>query len=252
MNYWESVMRAVRSADVVLFILDARMPELSRNIDLEEKLKKSGKISILVFNKVDLISNHRLGELKKKFPSSFFVSSTTNSGIKQLRTKLQILGKKMDFEKLEVGIVGYPNVGKSALTNILLRAAKTKVSPKAGTTTGLQWASSNTFKFLDSPGVIPLADSEIKLGVLGAKNPEKLRDPEGVAQAIISIFRENDIRDLEERYGIKVHKDDDEYDIFQKIGVEKKLMRKGGVVDEMRAAMMIIHDWRSGKLRIKN
>ena len=251
MNYWKSVMLAVKSADVVLFILDARMPELSRNIDLEEKLKRTGKKSLLVFNKIDLISERMLKELKNENPEAFFISCVYRIGIKDLRTRLQIISKEMKFEKLEIGIVGYPNVGKSAITNILSRGNKSKVSSRAGTTKGLHWASSNTFKILDSPGVIPFDDSEVKLGILGAKNPDKLQDPDVVAMEIIKIFENNNIQEIEKLYGVTHDKDEDEYDFFLKIGNTRKIFKKGGVVDENRVAYMIINDWNSGKLKLR-
>ena len=243
-------MRAIKDADVVLFVLDARMPELSRNKDLEAKLKASEKEVLLVMNKSDLVSQKKLSELEKRYPDAFFVSSSEKRGIGRLRFELQKLTKKLKVGKLEVGIVGYPNVGKSALTNILSRASKSKVSPKAGTTTGLQWASSTNFKILDSPGVIPSDDDEVKLGILGAKNPEKLRNLEKVALEIIKIFLENECSDLEKLYGFTIDEGEEEYEILIKIGETKKLLKKKGFVDEARTALMIVRDWQKGKLRI--
>lgn len=248
MGYWPEAMRAVKDADVILFILDARMPELSRNKDIERKLKESGKEFLIVFNKADLVSRERLRELMDENPGAFFVSVTEREGFAKLRLALQKIAKKMKV-KLEVGVVGYPNVGKSAITNVLSRANKSKVSSRAGTTTGLQWASTNSFKILDSPGVIPFEDDEAKLGLLGAKNPEKLKDVEKVALEIISVFLKKNARRLEEHYGIKVDSED-EYEILLKIGEKKNLIRKGGVVDEPRTALMIVREWQSGKLRV--
>jgi len=173
MGYWPAVMQTIKNADVVIFVLDARMPEISRNKDLEQKLNGSRK-EVLVFNKIDLISPTNLRKLQRENKGCFFVSSQNRKGISQLRLKLQMLTKSLKVENLEVGMVGYPNVGKSALTNVLTRAAKAKVSSKAGTTTGLQWIGGTKIKILDSPGAIPFDDDEVKLGILGAKNPEKL------------------------------------------------------------------------------
>ena len=243
-------MRAIKDADVILFILDARMPDLSRNKDLEKKLKNSGKAVLVAFNKIDLISSQKLKNLREKYPGNFFISVTEKKGVKELRVELMKLSKKIKVDKLEVGIVGYPNVGKSALTNLLSRAAKTKVSSKAGTTTSLQWASSSSFKILDSPGVVPFEDDEVKLGILGAKNPEKLKDPERVAIEIIKICLRNNEVEFRKHYGIG-SEESDEYEILIKIGESKKLLKKKGIVDEKRASMMIIRDWQSGKLSRK-
>jgi len=241
-------MSAIKSADVVLFVMDARMPELSGNKDLEEKFESSEKKVLRVFNKSDLISKKRLAALENKYLNSFFVSVKGKLGIEKLRIALRKISKELKVGKLEVGIVGYPNVGKSALTNVLSRGSKTQVSSKAGTTKGLQWASSSSLKILDSPGVIPYEDDEVKLGVLGAKNPEKLKDPESVAVAIVRLFLDNDFSNIEKYYGVKIQ--DDEYEILIDIGREKKLLKKGGVVDEQRVFFMIIRDWQNGKLKL--
>jgi len=249
MSYWSEVMRAIKTADIIMFILDARMPEISRNRDLEKKLISSGKKVLMVYNKVDLISSHSLKSLMKEHKNSFFVSVTDKIAISKLRIALFSLAKKHNV-KLEIGVVGYPNTGKSAIINVLLRASKTKVSSKAGTTTGVQWASSSKLKLIDSPGVIPFEDNEVKLGVLGAKNPERLKDPESVALEIIKIFLDDNNSNLYELYNIKIEKDRDEYEILLQIGDSRKLLKKGGVVDLQRTSLMIVKDWQKGKLKL--
>ena len=84
MGHWIDVMRAIKNADVILLILDARMPELSRNKDLEKKLKESGKEFLAVFNKIDLVSEETLNKLKKENPSAFFVSVVSKKGFAQM------------------------------------------------------------------------------------------------------------------------------------------------------------------------
>lgn len=247
MGHWTAAMKAIKDADIVLFILDARMPLVSRNKDLESKLEDSGKEFLLVFNKTDLISKEALSKLKKDNPKAFFTSDKPKD-VSKLRLALQIKAKKRKV-KLEVGIVGYPNVGKSALTNTLSRASKTKVSSRAGTTVEIQWASSNAFKIIDSPGVIPYEDDEVKLGILGAKNPEKLKEPESVATTIIKLIIDHNPKKLEDFYKFKIE-NKDEYEILLQIGKAKNLLKKGGLVEEHRTAMMIIKDWQTGKLRI--
>jgi ribosome biogenesis GTPase A len=249
MGFWSSVIDAIKEADIVLFILDARMPELSYNEDLAERIESLNKKVLLVLNKTDLVSKEVLSRLKKEYPHAFFVSGTKSFTVKRLRIALQIEAKKFSPEKLGVGIVGYPNVGKSAITNILSRGAKTKVSPRAGTTTGNQWAASSRFKIIDSPGVISFGDDEIKLGILGAKNPENIRNPEYVATEIIKIVLNNNPKRLEEIYNVKPESND-EYEILLQIGQSKKLLKKGGLVEETRTALMVIRDWQTGKLKI--
>lgn len=248
-GYWISAMKAIKDADIVLLVLDARMPELSRNRDLEDKLTESNKDFFLVFNKIDLISEAALIKLKKENPGAFFVSSGKNANIEQLYNSLQLKLKESPHKKLEIGVVGYPNVGKSSITNALSHSGKARVSKTAGTTKGNQWAISDQFKVVDSPGVIPFEDDEAKLGILGAKNPEKLRNPELVATEIIKIFLSLGSENLEKFYGFKIQTKD-EYEIMLQIGHAKGLLKKGGLVEENRTAMMIIHDWQTGRLRL--
>jgi ribosome biogenesis GTPase A len=249
MGYWSSVIGAIKYADIVLFVLDARMPELSRNKDLEERIESLNKKVLLVFNKVDLISKDVLTKLKKEYPEAFFVSGYKTFSMDKLRLALLAEAEKFPEKKLNVGIVGYPNVGKSVITNVLSRSRKTKVSSKAGTTKGNQWADSSEFRITDSPGVLSYGDDELKLGVLGAKNPEKLKNPEHVATEIIKILLNNDPKDLEENYNIKIT-EKDEYEILLQIGKSKNFLKKGGLVEEARTALMIIRDWQTGKLKI--
>lgn len=247
MGYWQRVIEVIKQADVILFIRDARMPDISHNLEIQKRIDEANKNCFTVFNKTDLISKKALEKLRKENKNAFFTSVSSKPNVSKLRVAIQKEAKKSK-EKLQVGIVGYPNVGKSAITNALLRQGKTKVSSKAGTTMGQQWVSNNQFKIIDSPGVIPFDDDEIKLGILGARNPEKLKTPEHVATTIIGIFLKNNIENLENHYGIKIE-DSDEYEILLQIGKKKNFLKKGGMVEEARTALMIIQDWQKGKLR---
>lgn len=247
MGFWQRVLNVIKQADVIIFVLDARMPELSRNTEIEKHIEEAGKKCLYVFNKIDLVSRNALEKLRKKHKNAFFTKVKGKPNVGRLRTALQIEAKRAD-EKVSVGIVGYPNVGKSAITNALLRSGKTKVASFAGTTTGTQWATGKKFKMIDSPGVIPFEDDEVKLGILGAKNPEKLKHPEIVAMEIIKLFLDLDKKKLESHYGVNIT-ETDEYEILLQIGKEKKLLQKGGVTDERRTSYMMIREWQTGKLR---
>lgn len=250
MGYWPVVKKVVKDSDVVLFVLDARMPEMSFNKELEKMVVKYGKEFVLVFNKIDLIPRRRLERLKRKFPDSFFVSGSKNIGMSRLKIGLLIRAKRNGILEPKIGVVGYPNTGKSSIINALAKSAKAKVSSSAGTTRNIQWIKAGSLKILDSPGVVPLEDREVSLGILGSKNPEKLKKPEKVVFNIIEMFVKSNINKLEEFYGIKVEKGEDVYEIMLKIGRRKQFLQKGGKVDENRTMFQIISDWQKGKLRI--
>ena len=251
MTFWEIVKGIVKKADAVVLVLDARMPELSRNQDLEILVSKSNKKLFMVLNKIDLVSPEHLAFLKKRYQHAFFVSGTQNEGISKLRTAILIAGKRDGIEKPKVGVVGYPNVGKSAIINALARRSKALMSSVAGTTRGIQIINAGNLQILDSPGVFPYGDDEIKLGILSAKSPEQIKRPDRLACAIIEMFLASNWRALEDFYKIKIDEvAPDSYEIMLQIGQQRKFLLKGGITDESRTALQIIRDWQTGKLKI--
>lgn len=265
MGYWPIVWRVVSDSDIILLILDVRMPELSRNKELERIISLKQKKVIYVFNKIDIVSQEYLENIKSKY-EGFFVSATKNMGVAELRRDLWIAISKMKIKEPRIGVVGYPNVGKSAVINVIVRRAKAKVAKHAGTTKGVQWVKAGGMFILDSPGVIPFEDNEVMLGVLGAKDPEKLRDAVKSAYEVIKIILNYDKNILERQYGISVsdlnHYEKFEnssmetnysnlsYEILGQIAVKKGLLLKGGIIDENRAAFLVIRDWQNGKLKL--
>lgn len=249
MGFWYTVKDILKEADIVLHVLDARMPELSRNNDVEKLADQYGKPIVMVYNKIDLISKSKLRDLREKNKYAYFVSGAKNIGLKKLKTGLLILGDKIGRDRAKIGIVGYPNVGKSSIINCLAYGARAAVAPVAGTTKGPQFVKAGGLKIIDSPGIVPVEDDEVKLGILSAKNPEKLRNPELVADEIIKLILKSDKGILEEFYKIKIDTEDC-YDIMLMIGKHKGMLKKGGIVDERKACIAIVRDWQTGKLRI--
>ncbi len=247
MGFWPVVINLIRESDIIVLVGDVRMPESSRNKALEELITKFGRHLVIVFTKIDLVSDVYLERIKNKYKDSFFVSGTRNININKLKIYLLILAKRLKIKMPKIAIVGYPNMGKSAIINALIKRARAKVSASAGTTRGIQWIKSSGFLLFDSPGVIPYNDGNIVLGILGSKNPEKLNNVERVASEIVKMFVNYDKNVLEDVYGIRVG---EEYsNILEEIARMKGFLLKGGIVDERRAALLILRDWQSGKLR---
>ncbi|PXY71236.1 hypothetical protein CXX78_00415 [Candidatus Parvarchaeota archaeon] len=247
MGYWPIVEKVIAESDFVLVVLDARMPEISENKGVFKMLKKHRKESFRIFTKIDLASEEVINKLRKEHPKAFFVSGIKNLGISNLKRSLLIEAKRKKISYPLIGIVGYPNVGKSAIINALSKRQKAKISRVAGTTKGIQWIKAGSLKIMDSPGIVPIEDNELKLGILGAKNPEKLKNLEKVSIGIIKIFIKNNSEKLENFYGVKIN-GKDAYEIFQEIGKSRKFLIKGGEIDENRTSLQIIRDWQSGKL----
>lgn len=271
--YWDSIKRIIIESDIVLEILDARLVELSRNEEVERLIKEIKRPVIFVVNKSDLASKQSIREQIEKLKQKgdvVFVSSKNRQSAKILISKIkqvfEIHGKRDMRKKLMskptpeyreakgdivVCVLGYPNVGKSSIINMLAHRKKVKVSRKAGTTHGIHWIkASDKIKLIDSPGVIPLReDDDIRYGLIGAKDTERLKDPEIVVGSIIKLFMKNNKKAFEDFYGIQIEKED--YDsIINQLGKKKSFLIKGGRIDENRTAVLIVKDWQQGRLRL--
>jgi hypothetical protein len=251
-GFWPVVGNVIKNSDVLLLIIDARMPELSRNFELEAKIERYNKPVLFVLNKADLLSATEIYALHKKYPRAFLVSGVKNTGFKKLKEGIMIVGKRIGTENsIRVGVVGYPNMGKSAVINCLAKGARAKVSSVAGTTRGTQWVRTGNLRIIDSPGVIPFKDKESTLGILTAKNPERLNNPEGVAVKLVKhLFKKNSER-AEKIFAIKEEDMQPDVDIIELIGKKRGYLLKGGVVDTNRTAMSILREWQRGKLGVR-
>ncbi len=265
MGFWPVVLNVLRNSDVVLLLVDARMPEVGRNSEIVNKIKE-GKKLIYVFNKIDLVSKKDIEELRWEYPDGFFVSSTKRTGVQKLKRFLEELASRKGSlhreacfaetggksysrgGSLRVGIVGYPNIGKSTLMNLLAPGARAKVSRVSGTTRKTQWVRVGRLRIMDSPGVIPFGDSGTRAGVMSGKDAHKIKNPEKVAIRIIEFLIKKDVGILRRCYGVD---GDDAYDVFGAIGRKKGYLVKGGVVDENRTAIKVIDDWQKGRINFR-
>ena len=271
--YWDLIARIINGSDLVLEILDARFVELSRNEEVERLVKEIGRPLIFVVNKSDLISRNGLEKQisgLKNYGEVVFISSKNKKSTKILLYAIKkvfkkygkreilenkIKGRKISYREAKaeivVGVLGYPNVGKSSVINALAHKKKVKVSKKAGTTHGIHWVkASNEIKLIDSPGVIPLSkDDEVRYGLIGAKDVEKLKNLEIVVNAIINLFIKSNKNSFEKFYDIKIISANPE-EIVNSISEKKRHLLKGGNPDKHRTCSMIIRDWQQGKLRL--
>lgn len=273
--YWDQITEIVREADIILEVLDARSIELSRNAHLEKIIKEHEKPRIFVVNKIDLVSKE---ELQKniallKLDVNDEVTYVTNKDKKSVRNLLgrirvvfskygkgrkykdPILAKPYRAARgdIIIGVVGYPNVGKSSIINALAFKKKVAVSSRAGTTHGIHWVNvGDDIRLIDTPGVIPLEYvDESNLAFIASRNPEKLKDPESAAARVIEKFiRERKHHVLEEFYKIKIDEQEDPFAMMEEIAMKKGLIRRGAEADTMRFSINLLRDWQRGNLRI--
>ncbi|MEM3374697.1 MAG: GTPase [Candidatus Woesearchaeota archaeon] len=243
-NYWNLVNKVIDESDLLLLILDSRMPELTRHKEIELKIKQKNKKLLYVLNKCDLITKEQAEEIKKNFKPSVFVSSTKKLGGTILYKKIMELVKGKESV---IGILGYPNVGKSSVINLLKGQKSASVSPVSGHTKGIQFVKRGKLKLIDTPGVLPFDEKDPeksieKQVIIGSKNPEHLKEPEYFAMRLIDLQPK-----LFEKY-YNLTYENDSYTFLEKIAISKKILLKGNTPDLKRMARSLLYDWQRGKI----
>lgn len=248
----------ISEADILLEVLDARFIEKSRNHIAESRIRKKGKPLIYVLNKSDLVDTGKVQlekELEGLRPYVFF-SSKDRRGALALRKLIKINASRIDKDKILVGVIGYPNAGKSSLINYMTGKASARVSSEAGHTKGIQKLKlSEGIYLLDTPGVIPAKEklafshsdaetSASKLPKIGAISWNKTKDPE---MTLMHLMKEN-AESIEKHYGVDAEGDTEI--LIEQLGRRWHYMKKGNLVDEERTARKVLRDWQEGKIRL--
>ncbi|MEJ6950477.1 ribosome biogenesis GTPase YlqF [Natronospora cellulosivora (SeqCode)] len=251
----------LKLVDLVVEVLDARIPLSSRNPDLDDLLED--KLRIIAINKIDLANPLITKEWKNHFKKDFNVveiNSLTGKGIKELLnyikdecTKINkaILKKGRNKRDIRIMIIGVPNVGKSALINALAGSNITKTANRPGVTRGRQWITiAKDIELLDTPGILwPKFDDEdvgYKLAITGAIR-DQVFDQELVAYKLIEYIINIDQEILENKFEILINTDEP-YDILPLIGRKAGCLMSGGKVDRLRTSKKLISTFRDGKL----
>lgn len=241
--------RVIARADVVLEVLDARMPEITRIDRLEKYTLKCGRKLIFVINKIDLVSKSTYNAIKEKYSGMDYVLFSSKVP-KQANNLIKIIKEGVNVSPIRVAFIGYPNTGKSSLINTLSRKGRTRASSESGFTKGEQFISGKTgLMLVDTPGVVPFDDKdEIRLGLVSGISPSKLSDPDLVAYKLIEIFKKNNPSALKKIYNVDPSLDPEE--ILVSIAEKRNMFQKGKVPDENRAAIQLLSDWHKGKIRL--
>ncbi|MBU2561798.1 MAG: 50S ribosome-binding GTPase [Nanoarchaeota archaeon] len=241
-NYWKIVNNVIKSSDILLEVLDARLIGESRNVEIEEKVKKAGKPLIYVINKCDLVAKEKLDAAKRELKPCAFISAKEHLGTSYLREEIMKRAPKGSFK---VGVLGYPNTGKSSVINLLKGRNAAPTSPISGYTRGFQLIRVNRRMYLlDTPGVFPYMEKdEGKHAMIAAKTFSSLKDPEGAAMELIERFPKL----IEEYYGVK-HSDDPE-EVLESIAFKLNKLKKGGLPENNAAARIVLKDWQEGKIK---
>lgn len=241
-SFWTVVDGVIAEADILLEILDARAVKDTRNAEIEDKVRHSGKTLIYVMNKCDLAHKDKLDELKKTLVPSVFISCKTYHGISMLKERILIEGKKRGLEKPRVGVLGYPNMGKSSVINALTGTGKARTSNISGFTRGKQYVGSRQFSLIDTPGVIPYGENDrVKNAMTGINT--KSKHPEHDLLLIMETHRGI----IELHYVVPLEKDKEK--TLEKIAMKMHYVKKGNLPDTRRAAETILKLLQEGKIK---
>jgi len=244
-NFWTVVNRVIRDTDLILFVLDARYVEKTRNQELEARIKLAGKPILFVINKSDLIELPELKRIKKEIGNAVFVSSKDFLGQTKLRDQINRLREGKD---IIIGVVGYPNVGKSSVINMLAQKGVTGMSPTSNFTRGKQLVRlTEHIQLMDTPGVLAYEEKdEVELAKIGARSFDQLKDPILVAFKLIDEYKAR-VLSFYQVSPAEV-KGMDEEEILEFLAKKRGCMQSGGKPDPHRMSTEIIRDWQSGKI----
>ncbi len=253
----------IKLIDLIIELVDARAPLSSRNPDIDELGKNKSRIILL--NKSDLADARKNKLWMEYFKGSGFhtaeINSKTGAGIKSINAVVQeACREKIERDRkrgilnrpVRAMVAGIPNVGKSTFINSYAGKACTKTGNKPGVTKGKQWIRLNkNVELLDTPGILwpKFEDSKVgqRLAFIGSINDDIINADELACDLI--GFLEKEYKGLiDSRYGISTAEIDGAYEIIKAVCISRKCFLKGEAPDIMKAATMIIDDFRSGRL----
>ncbi len=250
----------IRLIDLIIEIIDARVPLASRNPDIDELGK--GKARLLLLNKSDLASEKQNDAWTAWFKSKGFyvvkVNSRSGAGLKQINGVVQEACKeKIERDRrrgimnrpVRAMVVGIPNVGKSTFINSFAGKACTRTGNRPGVTKGNQWIRLNrSLELLDTPGILWPRFEDQRVGLLlafiGSINDEILNRDE-LALELLKFLLKHYPEVIKERYQIE---GEEAVSVLSQIAKVRGCLMKGGEPDLSKAAAIVIEEFRSGKL----
>ncbi|XP_055332547.1 nucleolar GTP-binding protein 2-like [Paramacrobiotus metropolitanus] len=250
---WNELYKVVDSSDVLLQVLDARDPMGTRCPAIEKFLKdeKPFKHLVFVLNKCDLVPTWVIKKwvaiLSHEYPTLAFHASITNSfGKGPLINLLRQFGKlHVDKKQISVGLIGYPNVGKSSIINTLKAKKVVKVAPIPGETKVWQYVTlMNRIYLIDCPGVVyPTGNSETDTVLKGIVRVENLKSPMDFVPAVLERVKPEYIK---KTYSLDSFSTSE--DLLEQIAKRTGRLFKKAEPDVQTVARMILNDFQRGKL----
>lgn len=260
--------------DVVVEVTDARIPNSSRNPDIEMMSKDKKKIIIL--NKQDLaddnVTKEWIAHYKNNGIVAIAIDSCKKKGMKDVLQAIEVVGKDATEKytqkgrtgrRIKVMIFGIPNVGKSTLINALANRNVARAENRPGVTKQKQWIKlNNNIELMDTPGMLwpKLQNNTVSMHLAYTNSiGQNAMDNEETAFELLKYLCENYANKIEERYGVEIDEQilstDDLYEkneyilkIRDTIAKKKGCILQGTKVDETKVSNMILNDFQSGKI----
>lgn len=256
----EEIKNSLKLVDIVLEVIDARIPKSSRNPLISEITEKKDRI--IIMNKTDLSDPVENEKWIKKFADDGIRAIKMNAKEKINTKEIYNIAKEILFEKfkkneeknienenIRMMVVGIPNSGKSTFINNIAKRKGARVGNRPGVTQQKQWIKTKeNILLLDTPGVLwPKFDGQtgLNLSFTNAIKDEILNIEE-LCLKFIEFMKEFYPKNLEERYKIDSNKT--ALEIYEEIGIKRGAIIRKGEVDYTRCANLIFNDFRSGKL----
>lgn len=259
------IQASLKLVDAVAEILDARIPLSSKNPDLQKLIQNKPKVVLL--NKCDMANQTAASRWIDYYASQGITAiavdcksgkglnkfaPAVNNVLSERRERLKAKG--MVNPMLRIMIVGIPNVGKSSFINRVAKQNRAKVEDRPGVTRGNQWYSiAKNIEMLDTPGVLwPKFDDKIvgeRLAFTGAVK-DQILDTELLAVRLLDFLRSLKPADFIARFKLEDIDLDaiDSYELLNVIGKKRGMLISGGEINTERAAIMLLDEFRSGKL----
>ncbi len=249
--------------DIVVEVVDARIPISSRNPDLDSLVAK--KPRLLILNKADIADESATRRWLKYYDDhaipAIAVDCKSGKGINQfvplmreiLKDKINAwIEKGMVNRPIRAMVVGVPNSGKSSFINRMARGGKAKVEDRPGVTRNQQWfVIDSGAQLLDTPGILwpKFEDQTVAqhLAYTGAIRDEIL-DSEELAMGLLDVLATDYEDFLRSRYKLTEPLDEDRYELLQQIGRKRGMLISGGEVDTLRASLMLLDEFRGQKI----
>lgn len=247
-NFWKAVNRVIREADILLLLLDARFVDESRNREIEDKVRLVRKPLIYVITKSDLVEKEKVEACKRTLRPSVFVSVKDRTGRTRLKERIIIEAERVygNKERINIGVLGYPNVGKSSLINFMKGKHSAQTSSLSGYTKTTQTIKSDRrLYFIDTPGVIPYMEKDaLKHVSMSVIDFMKVRGPDLMVMELMRKYPGK----IEAHFGVPVSGDKEK--TIEEIALKKNVLMKGGLPDIERICRSILKDFQKGKIRI--